>query len=515
MLVLHGFWLAEWGMCLWAEDSERRVKSPSQALRSARPHPFAVSADTLVSIYPGKSREVTLLLPSRRTAPVDSPELVRSTPRPSAQSLPALLGWTVPVVCLEPAAALAALAADGADVRHGQSVVYLRHLADFAAELVSRGRVRPALARDGDGATASWRPVLSGPDAVALHGLVRAMPPVCRAVPGRDNPHDLAAGALSAMVDAIARSRLSAGPRLGPALRGRRPARPTATQAWIEALSAPDGRFDADAVELESLAQELRSWEDFGTGQTGPARAMFRLTEVPGEGAGGEGAGGEGAGGPELARSRWLVEFLLQSAADPSLLVTAAQVWSDDGSLSRWLSRPRELLLGELGRASRIYPELADGLRQAQPCGLSLDADGAYGFLTAAAPALDEAGFGVMLPSWWDRRRQLGLTASAKTPVDGVVKKASKSGREQIMEFRWRLAVGDDTLTDDEIAALAETKAPLIRLRGQWVAVDPEQLKRGIEFLSRQPGNRKSVAEILRLAASHPDDIDTPLPVPA
>ena len=92
-----------------------------------------------------------------------------------------------------------------------------------------------------------------------------------------------------------------------------------------------------------------------------------------------------------------------------------------------------------------------------------------------------------------------------------MVSKASKFGRDQLVEFRWELAVGDDTLTEDEIAALAETKAPLIRLRGQWVAVDPEQLRRGLEFLERKPTGRKTAAEILALAASHPDDIDTPL----
>ena len=128
---------------------------------------------------------------------------------------------------------------------------------------------------------------------------------------------------------------------------------------------------------------------------------------------------------------------------------------------------------------------------------------------------LDEAGFGVLLPSWWDRRRKLGLALSAHTPVDGVVSKAGKFGRDQLVEFRWELAVGDDTLTEDEIAVLAETKAPLIRLRGQWVALDPDQLRRGLEFLERKPAGRKTAAEILALAASHPDDFDTPLEVTA
>ena len=171
------------------------------------------------------------------------------------------------------------------------------------------------------------------------------------------------------------------------------------------------------------------------------------------------------------------------------------------------------MLLGELGRASRIYPELSDGLRQARPCALDLDADGAYRFLATVAPALDEAGFGVLLPSWWDRRARLGLTMSTHTPTDGVVAKPGKFGKDQLMDFRWRLAVGDDTLSEAEIAALAQTKAPLVRLRGQWVAVDPDQLKRGLEFLARNKAGRMSAGEILRLAAAHPEDSATPLPV--
>jgi SNF2 family DNA or RNA helicase len=211
--------------------------------------------------------------------------------------------------------------------------------------------------------------------------------------------------------------------------------------------------------------------------------------------------------------SPWRLEFLLQSSADPSLLVPAAQVWDGDGSLSRWMARPQELLLAELGRASRVYPDLVEGLRVARPCGLELDADGAYRFLSAAAPMLDEAGFGVMVPSWWNGRRKLGLTLSASTPVDGVVSKRGGFGREQLAEFSWQLAVGEDILTEEEIAALVAAKAPLVRMRGQWVAVDPEQLRRGLEFLQRAPRGRKSVGEILALAAAHPDDLDMPLEV--
>jgi SNF2 family DNA or RNA helicase len=503
MLVLHGFWSMSGSLRLWAEDSDLLVKSPSQALRSARPHPFAAAADAIAGIHPGKPGTSVLLLPSLRSAPLDSPELIRVIPRPAARTDATLLAWTVPVVQLDAGAALAAIDEPVADIRYGASVGYLAELAAFARELVERGRVLPELRRDTHGAIACWRPVLQGRDVVAMTSLTSAMPPVCRAELGGHDPHELVVSAVDAMVDAAVRAALPRIDLVRP--RRGRPKRRPAVEDWLTALTGPDGRFDTEPDELDALAQALRPWDAVGTGMVGPARATFRLSETATENDDGETSAG----------SSWRLEFLLQSMEDPSLLVPAEQAWNDDGSLRRWLDRPQELLLTELGRASRIFPELAPGLRTARPSELTLDADGAYRFLSGTAAVLDEAGFGVLLPSWWDRRRKLGLALSAHTPVDGVVSKAGKFGRDQLVEFRWELAVGDDTLSEDEIALLAETKAPLIRLRGQWVAVDPEQLRRGLEFLERKPAGRKTVADILALAASHPDDIDTPLEVTA
>ena len=40
MLVLHGFWAAHDGLCLWAEDSELPITSTSHTLRSAGPRRY-------------------------------------------------------------------------------------------------------------------------------------------------------------------------------------------------------------------------------------------------------------------------------------------------------------------------------------------------------------------------------------------------------------------------------------------------------------------------------------------
>jgi hypothetical protein len=93
MLVLHGFWAVRDGLCLWAEDSGLPVTSTSHALRPARPHPFAAPASVLTTLHAGKPAEAELLLPSLRSAPLDSPELIRATPRPAALGAgPAALG---------------------------------------------------------------------------------------------------------------------------------------------------------------------------------------------------------------------------------------------------------------------------------------------------------------------------------------------------------------------------------------------------------------------------------------
>src|SRR4029077_6749347 len=171
--------------------------------------------------------------------------------------------------------------------------------------------------------------------------------------------------ALGAMVDAAAREALPGGLSLTPARRGRRPAALAAAEAWLAALCSADGRFDADPDEIDLLAGALHSWDEVGTGLPGPARATFRLAEATSELAAGELGAGEpdpgepradtpsadepGADEPDANGGGWRLEFLLQSMADPSLLVPAAQAWVDDGSLSRWLSRPQELLLAELG----------------------------------------------------------------------------------------------------------------------------------------------------------------------
>ncbi|MFC7471685.1 SNF2 helicase-associated domain-containing protein [Actinomadura keratinilytica] len=46
------------------------------------------------------------------------------------------------------------------------------------------------------------------------------------------------------------------------------------------------------------------------------------------------------------------------------------------------------------------------------------------------------------------------------------------------MEFRWQVALGGERLSEAEMDELAEAHRPVVRLRDQWVVVDPEVVRR-------------------------------------
>ncbi|QUH01171.1 DEAD/DEAH box helicase [Saccharopolyspora erythraea] len=490
MLVVHGV-PTPGGLALWAEDSELPPRLPGRRGTRPVPHPFALPGEALAERFGTPGAEVsamTLLLPSYASAPAASPELVRDplAAGPAPRGRLRLLPWAVPVLVV------GSTLPELEGCRTGASVQYLNRLVDLAGELVAHGQVLPALVEGPDGPAARWRPARSGTYSARFAALRDAMPPICRSeqvAPSEGRaPAEVLATALDALVDDIARERLA-----GVELDGGG----GAVSAWLGALTG-DARFEAGPAELAELADRLAGWHAGGPHES-PVRTCFRLRS-PDQGA--------------PADEDWRLEFLLQATEDPSVLVSAEEVWRDHGSvLRRWVCEPEELLLADLGRASRLYPGLDEALREAHPAGIRLDVDGAYDFLTHSA-LLDQAGYGVLLPAWWGRTHELGLklTASGRG-TSGVVAKEDGFGLDALVDYRWDLALGGERLTEAELSDLAAAKVPLVRVRGQWVQVDRRRLAAGLAFLERTGTGRMTAGDVLAQAALHPDDAAHPMPV--
>ncbi|MFG1658588.1 SNF2-related protein [Micromonospora chersina] len=617
MLVIHGLWLPGRGLALWAEDSRLPARAPRRPGRAPRerPHPFAADHATLAAALggpPGTPAAVLLDLPTRAGSPIDSPELVRTAVGDPVRGPVTRAGWRVPALVYAPDAAFALLRGlEPAEAVPGASLRHLAELADFAADLVTRGRVLPGLsdpdtallsagsgpaAEAGPGeavrlsadpdippdegrrrlravddldvvtAAALWRPLLTGTDAAWTRSLALALPPAARAargwhpvspdsgasvvarattdaptaadrrpslVPGAssasapDGPPvprpggaavvgsgpvesglqwatgsafrpgavadgvgagELVAEALDTLVDAAARAAL--GETRLP--RGMRPGGPV--PGWLAALTGPDRAFAAEPAALDLLRTELDAWQRDAAG--GPVRAAFRLVEP--------------AADPvaELVEGgAWRVEFGLHPTDEPGLVVDAAHIWQRPApALAARGVDPQETLLAELGRASRLWPELDAALRTAAPEGMDLDADGAHRFLREGAPVLHAAGFGVLLPSWWRRSSsRLGarLRARSRTAPGTVAVAAGGLGLDALVDYRWEVALGDQPLTAEELASLADLKSPLVRLRGRWVELDPQRLEAGLRLL--RSSGELTVADLLRMGLAGAD----------
>jgi len=565
LIVVHGWWSPAFGangaLKLWAEHSDGPAEPPLR--RGRRPktldHPFALTAADLAkaldlaSLPTGdfENRSAVVSLPTVGRGPAASPEL--SVPRSSleedvpddvlavAAPTAAMAQWRVPTVVLDADAALALLrpplgtaespasaeslasaeageasrGVDRVDVgSFGADVRALRSLCAFALDLVARGQVLPTVVAAGSGrGLALWRPLVKGADAGWLRSAVAALPRAssCEVVAGADPPTAAAraAGAVDALVDAAVRA----------SDRGRRPARRStrsqpAAAAWRAALLGREREFTAQPGDLASWEAALAQWQQDAV-SGGAVRACFRLVEPPEDDAGPE----AGSGTSETRASGWTLEYALQAADEPSLLVAADRVWRPRGgvrALAHHVQNPQETLLAELGRAVRLYPAIEPSLRTARPASLALDTSGAHAFLTDAAPLLVAAGFGVILPGWWTKPAlRLGARLKASTPSQpGAGASEARIGQEGLVEFDWQLAVGDHTLSDSEVTALVDAHQPLVRVRGQWMQVDADRLARARAFLVRRGRqDRQTTVGAVLHALGSPDDGPAGLPV--
>ncbi|BCJ37238.1 hypothetical protein Athai_47410 [Actinocatenispora thailandica] len=453
----------------------------------------------------------------------------------------------------------------------GTSLLWLILVHDLAWRVAGRGRVLPTVRTEDAAPAARWEPVADAVIWSEIRRLTASCPPVCRAEwaaaqPDGRAPAELLTDMLNCLVDREVRAALRDQPRPVPASAGRGGTAPASAapdaveqggtrldsagpdgtgqggtgdgppsgagrgsagrggarssdggrgrsatdgtgEVWLRALVSADGRIDgADPDELAALRQALAGWRRSGASAGGPLRLCFRLAEPVG-------LDPDDPSG-STTREDWRLDVLVQAVDEPSLLVQADEVWSAGPglrALRRHVHRPQEVLLAELARAAQHYPVLRDVSWPAPRGVVTLDRTGAHAFLREVAPRLATAGFGVLLPAWWRQPQRLGLslTTRAQQPSEG---QSRLLDRDAVVGFRWQVAIGGTPLSEDELRMLAAAKTPLVRLHGQWLAADPEQIAAAAAFLARAGSGTMASGEVLRLAVE-PDAEVAGLPV--
>lgn len=102
-------------------------------------------------------------------------------------------------------------------------------------------------------------------------------------------------------------------------------------------------------------------------------------------------------------------------------------------------------------------------------------------FLSLDTPALEDAGVTVLLPRDWTKQPTRLRAEPREETTDG--ERRPGVGLGAMASFRWRMAVGDLELSDEEMQEIRDAQSELVRLRGQWVRLDATTLRAAERFL--------------------------------
>ncbi|MGH3461462.1 MAG: SNF2-related protein [Kribbellaceae bacterium] len=325
--------------------------------------------------------------------------------------------------------------------------------------LIARGRIVPSRTEAGYG---GWRVGPLDPDEHAwLKQLAEAMPPQAYALPVDGtrparihDPRDLVRRFWDAIADTLVRT--SAADLVGDAVfAGTEPQPLTVASDWLH---------DAERSEHG-------------------AKLVLRIEP------------------PATDDESFRAVFQLRSGTDPSLLVDVQDLWNAPAAVLHALGQQAETdLLLSLRRGSRVWSPLSQSLAATAPTDLALE-DAELEGLIADGSGLEGAGIEVLWPADLFTA-DLRLRATA-TPTPGAVTGPDFSLNE-LLAFRWQPTLNGASLTEAEIAALAEAKRPVIRMRGRWVRVDADLVAK----LRRKQNRRLSGIEALAAALTGELDMD-------
>ncbi|MDR2849556.1 MAG: DEAD/DEAH box helicase [Verrucomicrobiota bacterium] len=346
----------------------------------------------------------------------------------------------------------------------------------YAGALVARGRFLPVLARaEGGGGAheARWQPALDPAELRRVQALSARLPPVF--TDGHD-PLAFTTAFLEELTDRLVRFSVVTTLSRSHADHG---TFYSVHDAWFAALRGDDRAVRWDAPpELEDLRRMLAQWRRpvEGRGRR-DATLLFRLDT------------------PEAPEQPWFLEVALKDGDRTRPFPPGAASGADGAG---------ESLLRALGQAGMLFPALCRAEAQARGYGCGLSAGEAHAFLTASAPLLEAAGYGVALPDWWNA----GAAHTVTLELDAAPRADAAGGPHALTEkvdVNWTATLDGEAVSREELKALLQAAAPLVFFRGRWIQVNVRQLQDALRVSQRKHADSQSALDVVRLALGTAD----------
>ncbi len=212
----------------------------------------------------------------------------------------------------------------------------------------------------------------------------------------------------------------------------------------------------------------------------------------------------------------WHVEFVLNSHQDPSFKLSLSDFWQQGKQKYKTLLKQQfgadieQQVLMQLAQAAKTYPKLWAGMETNTPNSVCLTLNEAFEFLKEHAWILEDAGFKVIIPAPLTpkgRQRAKLRLRSSKSSSSTTAAGKSYVSLENLVNYEYQLAIGDEIVSIEEWQQLIATKTPLVQFRGQWVELDRDKMLEMLQLWQQQQQQNATltVPELLKTLAEQND----------
>ena len=346
--------------------------------------------------------------------------------------------------------------------------------------------------------TSIWQPIIDSEiDRVRLAKFTQTIPEACLAYLDAEKSQqditdeDLLLRSLSILLDARLRTWVEARPNLY---------KDSIVRPWLESwIEKP--KIEDNNRAIERLNTALDNWtlpiseyivnpnnNEWGLNNYRVCFVLTPPTEVT----------------EDNVQSDWSLNYYLQALDNSDFVVSAGVIWQCSQDFlnigERTVEKPQETLLKGLGLASRIYSPIADSLSHSQPLDCNLNPIQVYEFIRAIAWQLKDNGLGVILPPGLtqdnsEQRLGIKMTASVNR------RKGSRLSLQSMLKYKLEIAVGDRSVSKRDFKKLLAQKSPIVEIDGQWIALQPADVKAAQAVLDNSNEQLDlSVEDALRLS---------------